>query len=322
MSFLALPNELLLQISVHLNRQYDFYSLSLVCRQFHYHFFNEYLYVFNIKYRQSKALFWAAENGILSVVGRMLKLTGSDCEIDAEFPYDHFDPFTFSRKNKTCLLLAISHNHFDIVQLLLEHGADPLRRDLTGKAPLYAALASGHDGIIETISSHVRDLQNYLVDSEEGYTALHCASRYGRSYWVRHFLEKGIDIDAKDKDRRTALRHAIGTDFLGFSDDTNISLKPNAVQISETVKVLVKFGANPIFEIYRWWGIPDSSRVTTAANVGLRHMDPEIRALFKPNASIIRPALQTEISRKVLLFLHAIPWCRNKSARFSRYELR
>jgi len=320
MSFFALPNELLHQISVYLDRQ-DVYSLSLACRQFHYQFFNEYLYVFNfITCRHSKALFCAAENGLLSVVSRILELIASNFEIDAEFPYAPFDPFAFSRKNKACLLLAISHKHFDVVQLLLEHGADPLRRDPSGKAPLDAALASGHDGIIEAISSHVQDIQNYLVDSEERYTALHCASRYGRSYWVRHFLEKGIDIDAKDKDGRTALRHAIGTDFLGFCDDTNTSLKPNPIQISETVKVLVKFGANPIFEIYRWWGIPDNSRVMTAANVGLGHIDPKVRALFIPNASIARAVLPIEIYRE-WLSLHAIPWYRDYPGIFSPYEL-
>jgi ankyrin repeat protein len=318
MSFLAFPIDLLLQISDHLDRQYDFNALTLVCRHFHYNF-NDQLYLFNIKYRQSRGLFWAAEEGRIFAVRRFLSLLGPDAEIDAKIDSEYtFNPcylFTYPRRYKTCLHLAISNSHFEIVQLLLDNGADPLRRNAKGQTPLYLGLVSGHDGIIKLISSYIEDLPNHLVDSEKRYTPLHIASRHGLSNWVRYFLEQGADVNAKDKRNWTALRHAIATDFmawpLGSSVDINRSMKPSSIQIFETVRVLVNFSANPNpeFTVDGRGEREDDPRTVTAAFVGARHMDPKVRALFGLEGGIAGGASLTEKEVADMV-------------RFSPYELR
>ncbi|KAF4628618.1 hypothetical protein G7Y89_g9537 [Cudoniella acicularis] len=282
-------------------------------------------------------------------IRRILKLMGDDVEIDAEYPYDGYELLT-PHKHKNCLFLAISGRHFDVVQLLLEHGADPLRRNCLSVTPLYLALMSGHDGIIEVIANHVDDLPNYLVHSDEKFTPLHTACCYGLANWARHFLEKGIDIEAKDSCDRTAFRLAIATDFLGRIPDAVESLKPSYIQIFETVRVLVEFGADPTMDSVgrnRFCPIDISPPrlCPMAANVGVRHMDPKVRALFKPAFEVVDKAgptlyaqvVEESVSRTPLCEsvpskasqsgCHTIPPTSSKSSatgsvRFTPYELR
>ena len=90
-------------------------------------------------------------------------------------------------------------------------------------------------------------------------------------------MEKEVDVDAKDKRGWTPLRHVIATDFMGWSLDTNPSMKPSHIQICETMRVLVEFSANPYLNITPIW---DYGYYPTAANLGVRHMDPKVRQTF------------------------------------------
>ena len=312
MSLLTLPHELLLQI---LDRQYDLNALSQVCRHFHHHF-NDRLYLFNIKYRRSRGLFWAAEEGRVSAVRRFLSLLGPDAKVDAEYPHDYWMLFTHPRIHKTCLDLAIAGGHFETVQLLLEYGADPLRRNNKGQASLFLALVSRDDGIIKLISSYINDLPNYWVDSERRNTPLHIASRHGLSDWVRYFLEQGADVDAKDESDWTALRHALETDFrtwpfVALEDPKIRSKKPSPFQVLETVRVLIEFSSDPNFLLtHEYRGERDADTpLVTAAFLGARNMDPKVRALFRFDGDIHQrpPSTEKEVADMV---------------RFSPYELR
>ena len=279
MSLLDLPYELLLQI---FDRQYDFNTLSQVSRQFHHHF-NDKLYLYNIKYRNSRGLFWAAEEGRVSVTRKFLSLLEPNVNTDTEYPYDKWIIFTHPRQHKTCLDLAIAGGHLEIVQLLLEHGADPLRINDKGQAPLFLALVSGHDGIIKLISSYINEFSNYVIDLEKRYTPLHIASRYGLSHYACYFLEHGADVNAKDANGWTALRHVLATDLwpwpLGvFENVTTRAKKSSPIQILETMRVLIEFKASP--GIFLSSGYQGESPLVTTAYLGARNMNPKVRALF------------------------------------------
>lgn len=327
MSFLDLPNELLFQISTHINRQHDFHALSLVCRQLHYKFFNDCLYIFNIKRRESRGLFWAAEQGSSVAVRRFLSLMDPDAAIDAEGPEVALNSRVFASQwswwypwtqnlVRTPLHFAIQGGHPDKVQLWWLHGAYPLHRNARGRAPLYMAVVSGNNEIIERICSYIDDdsLPRYLVDSEDEYTPLHIASRYGLSKWTRFFLEKGVDVDAKDKYGWTALRHLLAVQFRGIPIYANYrqAQQPSALQIFETIRVLIEFSADPRFE-HESWGVPNTSerRYSLAADAGARSWDPKVRKLFRADADVDAAGASPSTSNEV-----------GDSMKFTPYELR
>jgi hypothetical protein len=350
MSILDLSNDLLLEISQYLNRQDDVYALSLVCRYFHYGFFDEYLYLFNIKYREKSALFWAVENGRTSTVQRMFRLMGSGADIDPKRPDEKYPRHkkTVTRENTiSCLQLASFYGHAEIVQLMLQRGAVPCNGSLyrslmsghndivrllveggadplattaktKGVSPLYPALISCNDEIVSIISSHISDYHDYQVHDGEGYTPLHIACRHGRSKWVRHFLKMGADVDAKDNRGWTALRFALGTDYLFFSAGTGQMKRPNYIQVFETVRILIEFGANPDLEMVLGWDRDGRYILSTAANLGMRSLDPKLRALFRPSTQV-----PCGIS---IPALNALPPASTKkdsvTVKFTSYELR
>ncbi|KAH8672775.1 ankyrin repeat-containing domain protein [Tricladium varicosporioides] len=292
-SFFTLSNELLLQVCIHLTRQDDLWSLALLCA-YHHAFFNNQLYTFNLRRRQSKGLFWAAERGRFSTVKIFLDILANSEEIsskiDEVYPYDFYDPYTWPRQGKTSLSLAVQGGHGDVVKLLLEAGALSTARDKKGRTYLFWALASKNDEAISMIVATIPEsqLRGEIVDLEHEFSPLHMATRHGLPKWTRRFLELGVEVDGKDKHGWTALRHVLATDYIGYSDDTYPLTRPSAAAIVETVKILIGFGADPILHtIQRWgWECEDVIRGTTktysvvAANLGVRHMDPAVRALF------------------------------------------
>jgi ankyrin repeat protein len=76
-------------------------------------------------------------------------------------------------QGNTALILAVWHNHMDIVRFLIDHGADVNKKSLAGS------------------------------------TALLVAARYSRTEAVRLLLDKGADIDAATPQGSTALTLAL-----------------------------------------------------------------------------------------------------------------
>lgn len=68
MSLLQLPNEIILYIAHHIGSPY---SLTLVNRKF-YRLLHHTLYRYNVKYRGSSAIAWAAKKGDLVMMKRLL----------------------------------------------------------------------------------------------------------------------------------------------------------------------------------------------------------------------------------------------------------
>lgn len=339
-SFFTLSNELLLQVCNHLTRQDDLWSLALLCAH-HHAFFNHQLYAFNLKRRLSKGLFWAAEHGRFSTVKIFLDILangeGISSKIDEVYPYGFYDPYAWPRQGKTCLSLAVQGGHNDVVRLLLEARALSTTRDKKGRTNLFWALASKNHEIISTIVATIPESQlcSEIVNSDQEFSPLHMAARHGLPKWTKRFLEMGIDVDGKDKHGWTALRHALATDYMGYSDDTYHLMRPNAAAVVETIKVLIEFGADPILHtIQRWgWEKEDTPRgsmetyLVVAANLGVRHMDPAVRALFttgaKPHENNVSVPPRGEEGREQIA-PSSSPKAAEKSdiAKFTPYELR
>lgn len=292
MAFLSLANEIIIEIVEYLDNQRDINSVGRVNRRFH-NLFDDYLLRYNMKFRGSSALLWAAKHGRESTARRLLHL-GADVNVKLQKPLPHSEQLkpSSSDNTKPCLGVTPLHmaawkGHLAIVKLLLQIGANPEARNPQGWTPLYAALVSGHEKISRTISRHISNLHNFLVNSEEKLTPLHVASRFGLSKSVRYFLEGGADVDAKDRRGWTPIRHALESDpyvlEMGynstkcrFSNYFNNLEAPSLDKVFETVTVLLEFGANPDLETTE--SIWDVS--FTARELGACHRDKRVRALF------------------------------------------
>ncbi|KAH8899935.1 ankyrin [Thozetella sp. PMI_491] len=80
-----------------------------------------------------------------------------------------------NEKGDTLLMLAAYHGHADIVKLLVQHGADPNRRNDRGQSPLAGAVFKQEDAVIEVGSAQGR-AAGFLLDANR---YRHC-SKAGR----------------------------------------------------------------------------------------------------------------------------------------------
>ena len=101
--------------------------------------------------------------------------------------------------NQTLLQVASAEGRSDVVQWLIDHGAD-MRNDHV--ALIHLAAANGHSEVIQTLLGH-----GVKIDSadNDGRTALHLASSSGKVEIVHLLLKHGADPNAVDQDGCTPL---------------------------------------------------------------------------------------------------------------------
>lgn len=150
-----------------------------------YDLFDHYLYRYNIKYRRSCTLFWAAEHSRESIARKLLHLGAN---VNTKFQKG---TGTEGRPlaGLTPLHVAAGKGHLAIVKLLLEVGADPEARVRECLTPLYFALNARREKVARTISRRVSNLQTCLVDSERRLTPLHLSCHLGLGNCALFFLE-------------------------------------------------------------------------------------------------------------------------------------
>jgi ankyrin repeat protein len=143
------------------------------------------------------------------------------------------------------LVAALAKEHFDVAQLLYQHGAYVDVQGFCGRTPLFSAPILGHCEIVEWLLSHGADptprgdhqlwtplhmaacygqveisrmlLQHKADQNAVGYedrTPLHLASRDGHIDVIRLLLEHGVDVNAQDKKRSTPLHLVSGKEYI------------------------------------------------------------------------------------------------------------
>ncbi|CAH0045600.1 unnamed protein product [Clonostachys solani] len=137
-------------------------------------------------------LSWAAENGHASTTRLLLQKRAN---LEAK-----------SHAGRTALSWAAGMGHMAVVQLLLEKGADLKARDREGQTPLSWAVRGGHQNIVRLLLKLHSDLEAAADNS--GQRLLSLATENGHNAVAKLLLEEGADVEAKDKDGKTALYRA------------------------------------------------------------------------------------------------------------------
>ncbi|RSL88727.1 hypothetical protein CEP52_015119 [Fusarium oligoseptatum] len=92
----------------------------------------------------------------------------------------------------------------DFVELLLENGADPNRREQHGRTALHIAIKQGYSSIVATLVDHGADIDARV----HSWTPLLLAAKHGWFQIPEYLIKKEADVNAADYHRRTALHWA------------------------------------------------------------------------------------------------------------------
>ena len=108
---------------------------------------------------------------------------------------------------RTSLHAAAANGSIEIVELLIERGADVNLQDIHGRVPIFVALAKHQTEIARRLSEEETDVG---IRTNDGSTLLMAAVRAGDAELVRWALDRGTDVNAvrPKKDNATALMMA------------------------------------------------------------------------------------------------------------------
>ena len=126
--------------------------------------------------------------------------------------------------NRTPLQAASADGLIDVARWLLEHGADTEVKNKYYSTPLHLASSSGRLGIIRLLLDHFAEIE---AENTDGRTPLHLASAFGGAEIARLLLDRGANANAANKDGWTLLHLA------SYEGQT------------ETARLLLDRGANP-----------------------------------------------------------------------------
>jgi ankyrin repeat protein len=140
----------------------------------------------------------------------------------------------------TALHHAIMTSNTEIVQCLLDNGADPNKQDQIGRWPLHAAAFYATDTKIIDFLLQKKEVVGVNDCDKFGVAALHNAAMASNKIMVAHLLASGADINCRDKNGITPFHVAVK-----FAKDMElIDLFLNNKKIN--LQIRDKFGQNVI----------------------------------------------------------------------------
>jgi len=147
-------------------------------------------------------------------------------------------------EGRTLLSTFVStENEGEVVDFLLEHGADVNAMDKVVGGPLTALYLAVSNGKVETAKKLISHGANVNAECADGWTALHAACR-------------GIEVAEVLLDAGATVRNILTEDG---TSELHIAVKHGN---EKAVKALLEHGANPLLkdscgnkpsEMYKWW---------------------------------------------------------------------
>ncbi|KAF2497881.1 ankyrin [Lophium mytilinum] len=262
--FLSLANELILDIADLLGTQGDTSRLAQVNQRLQL-LFTDQLLSFNIQQENSDALKWAASKNHQKMAGRMIRL-GADLNPKVWGPPLHE---------------AAGSGHFDMVQLLLDEGADPEAKNRSNDTAITVALKANNEAMACMLFDKLRTIRGAS-------NALLEASRLKESNFIRYVLEAGVPADSKNPSNSSALDLVVWRDLAPGHDLFKNRFDDDAFK---SVTILLEYGADPDRKGR------NASILQTVRDNSARHSDPRVRVLL---AIAGREELVTKIDTGVL----------------------
>lgn len=159
--------------------------------------------------RSNEFLIYAAAGGQLELIRYFLNSQKYQCDINAQL-YGY---------GETALIMAASARHLDIVNELLDFGADIFLEPESGCTALIVAIDNGYLEIVKAMLDKLDiDTQRSLINTlgvfedmdagdevEDGKTPLMIAGCNGNAEMVKELLKRGADITLKNHVGKTAL---------------------------------------------------------------------------------------------------------------------
>ena len=140
----------------------------------------------------------------------------------------------------TALQLATRWDHPGIVEILLEHGANPNIPVTNARlTPLHVAARKGNLEMVKLLIDHGADIE---AATWQGTSPMHYAARAGHTEVVELLIERGADVDIQDNEDFTPLHN---TTHNGYMELTKLLLAngadPEATTYSGYTPVLCAF---------------------------------------------------------------------------------
>jgi ankyrin repeat protein len=216
MTFLSLPNEILVMIASYLESDQDLRAFSLASKEF-YPSVSPVMYRNNIHNHSSSGLFWAARHGQPTTATRFLKY-GADANVGdstgvrplwgavqgghvtvAQILLAHGadlhnsdEPPDLYPTYPPALYVAVREGNGDMVRLLLDHGADPNLNGRRSETILQVAVTRSHNHLIQLLLDHGADLN---AAGSDGDSVLESAARCGNLKAANILLQNGADVN-------------------------------------------------------------------------------------------------------------------------------
>ncbi|XP_052077128.1 ankyrin-1-like [Mytilus californianus] len=139
-------------------------------------------------------------------------------------------------QGRSSLFLACKEGHTNIVKLLLDRNADPLKSNNRGQSPLMSACKKGHQNIVELL---LKNNVNVNKKRKDGRAALHFACKGGYSAVVKLLIEYKANVSQRGWAGQSPLYEACEG---GHIEVVKILLKNNA-----DVTQSAKYGKTPLY---------------------------------------------------------------------------
>ena len=121
-------------------------------------------------------------------------LAGVQAELDKGVDVD-VDDYSWGSWGETPLQLAARYSHNEIVELLIDNGADVNAKDVNGNTPLHLAALFGRKEVVELLIANGAAVN--VKGGNLGGMPLHHAAFEGHKEIVELLLAKSADVNAK-----------------------------------------------------------------------------------------------------------------------------